>query len=134
MFPSITQKHCRLFQLTHTCTHACTHACTHTHALSHTHTHTHVHGSCCYWAVGDVSTALMSFWPMLSASLLNVWLPLLLLLLFVFSPCQHNPPIHPSRGPGPAGANPPLAASSGCSLVLLWSHHTVFGHLSYVTT
>ena len=104
---------------------------THTHIQTHTHTHT----PWCCWAVGGVSTGLMSFWPMLSASPLNVWLPLLLLLLFVFPPCQHNPSIHPSWGPGPAGADPPLAASSGCSLLLLWSpSHCTHTRLSLGTS
>lgn len=105
------------------------HTSMHTHRWlpkSTSHTQSYVRASCCCWDVGGVSTGLMSFWPMLSATPLNVWLPLLLLLLFVFPPCQHNPSIHPSWGPGPAGANPPLAASSGCSLLLLRfpSHYT----------
>lgn len=74
------------------------------------------HTSCCCWAGGGASFGLMSFWLMLSASLLNVWL-----LLLHLSPLSTQSP-HPSvLRPRPGRGHPPLTASSGCFLLLLWS-------------
>lgn len=103
--------------------HAQTHTCTGSPLKISTHT------SCCCWAGGSVSFGLMSFWLMLSASLLNVWL-----LLLHLSPLSTQSP-HPSvLRPWPSGGHPPLTASSGCFLLLLWSpsqctHTFVFGQL-----
>lgn len=103
--------------------------CTDTHTRTASPLKISAHTSCCCWAGGGVSFGLMSFWLMLSASLLNVWL-----LLLHLSPLSTQSP-HPSvLRPRPGGGHPPLTASSGCFLLLLWSpsqctHTFVFGQL-----